>query len=102
MTFADFLKTYNATDKDLADIVKAATDDDIKPNEKEFNRSKPYIRTYLKAMIGRYAFQKRDKNSGLNNEFYQVMASQDEGMKKALTLFGEAEKLARGDVSLKK
>ncbi len=100
-TFAEYLKTFTAKDSDLESIVSHATADNIKFNEKEFNRSKPYIRTYLKAMIGRYAYQKRDKNAGLNNEFYQVMAVQDEGIQKALTLFDEAEKLAHGNVSLK-
>ncbi|WP_028663723.1 S41 family peptidase [Runella zeae] len=100
-TFAEYLKTFTAKDSDLESIVSNATADNIKFNEKEFNRSKPYIRIYLKAMIGRYAYQKRDKNAGLNNEFYQVMAVQDEGIQKALTLFDEAEKLAHGNVSLK-
>jgi carboxyl-terminal processing protease len=100
LSFPEFLKTYAATDADLNEIVKNATADGIKFNEKEYNRSKPYIRTYLKATIGRYAFQKREKG-GLNNEFYQVMSTLDEGLQKALTLFDEAEKLARGSVSLK-
>ena len=99
-TFAEFLKSYNVTDADLNGVVKNATIDNIKFNEKEFGRSKPYIRTYLKALIARYAYQKRDKG-GLNNEFYQVMSNTDEGIRKAVTLFDEAEKLAKGNVSLK-
>ncbi|HAK80036.1 MAG TPA: peptidase S41 [Runella sp.] len=99
-TFAEFLKSYNVTDTDLNGVVKNATADNIKFNEKEFSRSKPYIRTYLKALIARYAYQKRDKG-GLNNEFYQVMSNTDEGIRKATTLFDEAEKLAKGNVSLK-
>lgn len=100
LSFPEFLKGYAATDADLNEIVKNATADGIKFNEKEYNRSKPYISTYLKATIGRYAYQKREKG-GLNNEFYQVMSTLDEGLQKALTLFDEAEKLARGNVSLK-
>ncbi|WP_428654796.1 S41 family peptidase [Runella sp.] len=100
LTFAEYLKTFNASDADLDVIVSNASADDIKFNEKEYKRSKPYIRTYLKAMIGRYAYQKRDKG-GLNNEFYQIMSDLDEGYKKAVTLFDEAEKLARTSVSLK-
>lgn len=100
MTFAEFLKGFMPNEKDLNEIVALATADGIKLNEKQYNRSKPYIRTYLKATIGRYAYQKRDKN-GFNNEFYQVMSSLDEGLQKALTLFDEADKLAHGTVSLK-
>ncbi|AEI48485.1 S41 family peptidase [Runella slithyformis] len=100
LSFAEFLKTFTPTEADLNAIVANATADDIKFNEKEYKRSKPYIRTYLKAMIGRYAYQKRDKG-GLNNEFYQVMSELDEGYKKAVTLFDQAEKLARTSVSLK-
>lgn len=100
LSFAEFLKTFAPTEADLEAIVANANADNIKFNEKEYKRSKPYIRTYLKAMIGRYAYQKRDKG-GLNNEFYQVMSDLDEGYKKAVTLFDEAEKLARTNVSLK-
>lgn len=99
-SFPEFLKVFSANEADLNEIVKHATTDGIKFNEKEYSRSKPYIRTYLKATIGRYAYQKREKG-GLNNEFYQVMSTLDEGLQKALTLFDEAEKLARGSVSLK-
>lgn len=100
LSFGEFLKTFTPTEADLETIVANANADNIKFNEKEYKRSKPYIRTYLKAMIGRYAYQKRDKG-GLNNEFYQVMSDLDEGYKKAVTLFDEAEKLARTNVSLK-
>jgi carboxyl-terminal processing protease len=100
LSFGEFLKTFTPTEADLEAIVANANADNIKFNEKEYKRSKPYIRTYLKAMIGRYAYQKRDKG-GLNNEFYQVMSDLDEGYKKAVTLFDEAEKLARTNVSLK-
>ena len=100
LAFGEFLKGFTVKETDLNEIVQLATDDGIKWNEKQYNRSMPYIKTYLKATIGRYAYQKRDKN-GLNNEFYQVMSSLDEGLQKALTLFDEAEKLAQGNVSLK-
>ncbi|AXE19710.1 peptidase S41 [Runella rosea] len=100
LTFADYLKTFTPSEADMEIILRNANNDDIKFNEQEYKRSKPYIRTYLKAMIGRYAYQKRDK-AGLNNEFYQVMSDLDEGYKKAVTLFDEAEKLSRTSVSLK-
>ncbi len=100
LTFAEFVKTFTPSEADMDAIVSNANADDIKFNEKEYQRSKPYIRTYLKAMISRYAYQKRDKG-GLNNEFYQVMSEMDEGYRKAVTLFDEAEKLARSNVSLK-
>ncbi|NBB20005.1 PDZ domain-containing protein [Runella sp. CRIBMP] len=100
LTFADYLKTFTPSEADMEIILRNANNDDIKFNEQQYKRSKPYIRTYLKAMIGRYAYQKRDK-AGLNNEFYQVMSDLDEGYKKAVTLFDEAEKLSRMSVSLK-
>ncbi len=100
LTFDDYLKTFSPSEADMESILRNAANDDIKFNEQQYKRSKPYIRTYLKAMIGRYAYQKRDK-AGLNNEFYQVMSDLDEGYKKAVTLFDEAEKLSRMSVSLK-
>jgi carboxyl-terminal processing protease len=47
-SFPEFLKAFAANEADLNEIVKHATADGIKFNEKEYNRSKPYIRTYLK------------------------------------------------------
>lgn len=102
ISYQDFIKTFTPTEADLQALVQEASGEGVKFNEREFNRSKPYIRTFLKATVARYVYQKRDSNGNFNNEFYQVMATQDEAIVKALTLFDQAEQLSKGIVSLKK
>ncbi len=99
MTFADFNRTVTITDEQLGQLVKDATAQGVKPNEKEFNRSKNYIRTNVKAFVARYIFQKNNRN-GQNNEFFRVYGDADETYKQGLTLFDKARQLEQG-VSLK-
>jgi carboxyl-terminal processing protease len=95
MAFADFLKNYNVSDSDLQAIVQEANSANVKWNEREFNRSKTYIRTLVKAFVARQAFQKKER-TGLNNEFYQVMAPLDNAYQKAFGSFEQAKVLALG------
>ena len=101
MPFADFLQGFDLSENDLKTIVADANSANVKWNEKEFNRSKPYIRLQVKAFMARQLFQKKQRD-GLNNEFYQVMAPLDNVYQKALRSFDQAEQLARGNYSLKK
>ena len=99
MTFAEFNRNVTITDDQLAQLVKDATAQGVKPNDKEFNRSKNYIRTNVKAFVARYIFQKNNR-SGQNNEFFRVYGEADDTYKRGLTLFDKARQLERG-VSLK-
>lgn len=99
MTFAEFNRNVTITDEALAQLVKDATEQGVKPNLTEFNRSKNYIRTNVKAFVARYIFQKNNRN-GQNNEFFRVYGDADETYKRGLTLFDKARQLERG-VSLK-
>jgi carboxyl-terminal processing protease len=101
MLFIDYLKGFAVTESDLQQVQKAATEASIKFNEREYNRSKNYIKTQLKAYIGRYVFQKKGQNNGLNNEYYQAMSPFDNTYMKALTLFGQAEQLTKNNVTKK-
>ena len=96
-----FLQGFDLSEDDLKTIVAEANSANVKWNEKEFNRSKPYIRLQVKAFMARQLFQKKQRD-GLNNEFYQVMAPLDNVYQKALRSFDQAEQLARGNYSLKK
>ncbi len=95
MTFDDYLKTFSVSESDLQQVQKAATEAAIKPNDKEYNRSKNYIKAQLKAYIGRYVFQKKSQGNGLNNEYYQAMSALDNTYTKALTLFDQAKLLSK-------
>jgi carboxyl-terminal processing protease len=99
MTFADFNRTVTISDEELAQLVKDATAQGVKPNSTEFNRSKNYLRTNVKAFVARYIFQKNNRN-GQNNEFFRVYGDADDTYKRGLTLFDKARQLEQG-VSLK-
>ncbi|TAE22118.1 MAG: S41 family peptidase [Cytophagales bacterium] len=94
--FAQFNRTVNFDDNDMAKLVKDATAEGIKPNAGELARSKKYIQTQLKAYVARYIYQKNNR-SGQNNEFFKVMSDNDETFRKSLTLFDRAQKLERGE-----
>lgn len=97
MTFKDFNKLFVITDAMLSDMQKLARRSDVKLRENDFNRSKPYIKTQIKAYIARNIWQNKGKN-GLNNEYFQVMAQMDETLQKSLTYIDKAEKMARGEL----
>ena len=92
--FEGFLKSFTVTDAMLAELLQAAASQQVKYNEKEYNRSKPYIRSQVKAFVGRYVWQKGQ--GGLNNEYYQVMSGLDNVYQQALQQFKRADDLARG------
>ena len=88
MSFEQFKKSFEVSDAMLADINKQAQKADIKFNEKDFNRSKEFIKNQVKALIARSVW----KNEG----FYPVFNEQDEMFNKALNLFDKAEKIEKG------
>nr|WP_229367703.1 S41 family peptidase [Fibrisoma limi] len=95
MPFAEFNKTVIINDEQMNRLVKDATAQGVKFNEKEYIRSKNYIRTQVKALIARYVYQKNNKG-GQNNEFFQVLGDSDDTYQKALKLFDRANKLEQG------
>ncbi|WP_232326078.1 S41 family peptidase [Spirosoma montaniterrae] len=101
MPFAEFDRSVVIGDDQLARLVKEATAEGIKFNEKEYNRSKNYIRTQIKALVARNIYQKANK-AGQNNEFFKVVGESDDTYQKALKLFDRADKLAHGAVSYNK
>ncbi|GAB3896867.1 S41 family peptidase [Spirosoma agri] len=95
MPFAEFDRSVVINDEELAKLVKDATAEGIKFNEKEYNRSKNYIRTQIKALVARAIYQKNNKG-GQNNEFFRVIGESDDTYQKALKLFDRADKLEHG------
>ncbi len=98
MPFAEFNRTVTISDEQLNRLVKDATAEGIKFNEKEYNRSKNYIRNQIKALVARAIYQKENK-SGQNNEFFRVISQTDDTFQKALQLFDRADKLEHGTMS---
>jgi carboxyl-terminal processing protease len=95
MPFADFNRTVTINDEQMSRFVKNATEEGVKFNEKEYNRSKIYIRTQIKALVARNIYQKKNK-AGQNNEFFRVIGESDDTYQKALQLFDRAGKLESG------
>ncbi|MBD2751478.1 S41 family peptidase [Spirosoma validum] len=95
MPFIEFDKTVVINDEQMNRLVKVATAEGIKFNEKEYNRSKNYIRNQIKALVARAIYQKGNK-AGQNNEFFQVISQSDDTYQKALKLFDRADKLEHG------
>jgi len=95
MPFDEFDRSVVITDDQLNSLVKDATAEGIKFNEKEFNRSKNYIRNQIKALVARSIYQKKNK-AGQNNEFFRVIGQTDDTYQKALKLFDRADKLEHG------
>jgi len=98
MSFQEFKNGFAVTDHILKQVADEATKEGVKFKEKEFNRSKEYIRLQTKALIARSVFQKNG-SKGKNNEYYQVMAGTDEVYTKALKLFDQAQDIERGNFS---
>lgn len=88
MPFEQFKKSFVVTDEMLEEINKMAKKSDIKFNEKEFNRSKEYIKNQVKALIARSVW----KNEG----FFPIFNEQDEMFNKALMMFDKAENIEKG------
>jgi carboxyl-terminal processing protease len=95
MLFEDFDRTVTINDEQMGRFVKDATEAGVKFNEKQYNRSKNYIRTQIKALVARSIYQKKNK-AGQNNEFFKVIGESDDTYQKALKLFDRAGKLESG------
>jgi carboxyl-terminal processing protease len=95
MSFTDFNKNFNINDKMYADLMNLAKNDGVKINAKDAQTSKTYIQLQAKAYIARAHWQQKTNTSGLNNEYFQVMANSDEVLKKALNSFAKAELLIK-------
>lgn len=84
--FEDFKSTFEVTESMLKKLTKIAAANKLAFDEKQYNHSKPLIKTYLKAQIARSIW---------NNEgFYPIFNETNEIFLSALKLFDKAEQLA--------
>ncbi len=88
MGIKNFARDFQLSDENLKKFVKMADKQSIKYNEKGFEKSKAYIKNNIKAYIGRMVWD--------SEAAFSVWNQQDEIVKKAMTLFGEASKLENG------
>ncbi|MEQ8627633.1 S41 family peptidase [Ekhidna sp.] len=87
MGFETFRASFDVTDKMLKELVDVATDNGLKFNEKEFNRSKRLLKQLTKAYIARGIWD--------NEGFYPIFNEQDEIFQQAIQLMDEADQIAK-------
>ena len=78
--FDNFNKNFTVS-QDLIDGVKAAaTEAKVEWNDEQFQRSEKFLLIQMKALIARNVWE--------TQQYYQVMASVDTGLQKALEVLG--------------
>ncbi|WP_337041797.1 S41 family peptidase [Emticicia sp. 17c] len=93
-SFESYLKGFVVTEAMLTDMNKLGASLGVKYTPKEFADSKDFIKSQLKAAIARHIWQRSVKN-GLNNEYYQIVYSDDPMIMTAMKSFAKAEKLEK-------
>lgn len=78
----DYISGYSVSDELLKEFVEYASAKGVEKNEKEFQRSQPFLRIQIKAYIGRLLFQ----NQGL----YPVLHEKDPAFIKAMSILRQS------------
>ncbi|MEO1053026.1 MAG: S41 family peptidase [Bacteroidota bacterium] len=87
MSYEDFYRDFEVTDKMLKDLVKTGETDNVKANLEELEEYKPLFKLHVKAQIARKIW---------NNEgFYPIFNETNEILQQAIKLFDKAEELDR-------
>lgn len=81
-----YLREFKITDADIDILKKLADEESIEWKEDEYKQDEEFLRTVVKAYIGRSIFN--------NNGYTAVMLSIDNQTNKAIKLFPEASKIA--------
>lgn len=86
MSFEDYYNKYQVSDEMLKGLIKVGERNKVKFDEKDFNKSKEYLKILVKANMSRTIFD--------DNAYYKVINDINEIYLQAIKLFDEAEKLA--------
>jgi len=86
MSFEDFYSKYQVSEEMLKGLIKVGERNKVKFDEKDFNKSKEYLKILVKANMSRNIFD--------DNAYYKVINDINEIYLQAIKLFDEAEKLA--------
>ena len=82
-----FLPEFTTSDKDISILKRFADEEEIEWKDDEYQVDESYLRTIIKAYVGRNIFN--------NNGFTATILSIDNQAQKALELFPEASKIAQ-------
>lgn len=86
MSFESYYKNFEVTNEMLQSLIKVGEKNKVKFDEKDFKKSKDYLKILVKAHMGRNLFD--------DNAFYKIINDINEIYLQALNLFEEAEKIA--------
>jgi len=87
MGLRKYASDFYVSDKVLKELVEKASEEGVSFNEAEYEISKSYLKTFIKAEIAEGIWGR--------NGFQMVMNGENEILKKALTLFDKAAMLAK-------
>jgi len=96
-TFDTFATSYSVPQSLFDDLTSAATKEKITFNQEQFDKSKPYLSTQIKAMIANDIWER--------DAFYRIVNTENAIVKKALELFkqpGAYNKLISASAPTKK
>jgi carboxyl-terminal processing protease len=82
-----YLREFKIDDAVIDDMKQLAKEKDIEWKDDEFTQDEEYLRTVVKAYVGRMLFN--------NNGFTATMMTIDKQAQKAITLFAEAKRIAK-------
>jgi carboxyl-terminal processing protease len=91
-SFDDYLRNFTIDEKMLQSIIKKGEDLKIDYKAEDFEKSKSFIQSQVKALIARSIW--KDEN-GLSNSFYRVIAEEDKMLKEAVKHFDKAKSLGK-------
>lgn len=86
MSFEEYYENFEVSDAMLQDLIGIAEKNNVKFEEKDYNKSKEYMKTLIKAHLGRSIYD--------DNAFYKIINDINEVYQQAIKLFDEAEELA--------
>lgn len=93
-SFESYLKGFTVSEAMLNAMNQELLKTGVKYSPKEEAESRVFVKSQLKAAIARHIWQRSVKN-GLNNEYYQIVYSDDPMIETALSSFSKAEKLEK-------
>src|SRR5690606_20830238 len=86
MNFEEYYNNFEISDDMLKQLIQVGERNKVPYDEKDFQKSKEYLKTLIKAHMSRNIYD--------DNAFYKVINDINEVYQQAIRLFDEAEKLA--------
>ncbi|MBS9522543.1 S41 family peptidase [Litoribacter alkaliphilus] len=89
MSFEEYYNNFEVSESMLQELIKIGEENKVKFDEKDYKKSKDYLKILVKAHMSRNIYD--------DNAFYKIVNDINEVYQQALNLFDEAAKLAFQD-----